>query len=335
MNVLAPSIILLLLCYFTLRYLKLFWEKRKLPAWSRYFLGLLAWGTLLGFLGFCGSVLYLLYLVVRGGDTGAIFVLIILLLSTGLLAKYAGANPELFDYEAMKPFLKDSLAFADPARKMDNIFIDLDRHEVHKVYREVTGKDLQMTDETDGFLGKKLKSTMKTSFAGDTRILASSESLNALNQPIFSPHLASEVKQAGKGIMTDVTDSWKINALKKKNHDWFDCLTQVLVIPEERLLHISLESEMFTVNRLRKPELLYRFKQDIYEFLLAVSELPWTEPYRKFVEHIKCTCTGVEIDAFKGRQVQRLLEVEIGLNELASHAEGFFNAGELKTTILC
>jgi len=68
---------------------------------------------------------------------GAIFGLVSLVVGAGLIAKYSNAHPELFDYEAMKPFLKDSLAFADPARKIDDIFIELDRHEVRTIYKEV------------------------------------------------------------------------------------------------------------------------------------------------------------------------------------------------------
>jgi len=191
-----------------------------------------------------------------------------------------------------------------------------------------------MGDETDKSLEKRMKATTSFGFSGDTRVKASLESLKILNQPISSPHLASEIAQAGKGLKTEVTDSWKINTLKRKNHPWYDSISRVEVNPESRILQICLESEQFAKSRLYNPESLYRFKQDIYEFMLAVFEQSWTEPYRTFVDSIECTCISLEIDAFKGRSTQPLVKAEISLKELATYANGFYNAGELKTTLL-
>ncbi len=196
MKILFVSLILFCFCYFTLRYLKLFWEKRKLPGWSKYFLGVLAWGALLSSLGVLWGLLQPLILLLTAPNMGIAFYLVGEAMAVGMIAKYANANPELFDFPSMKAFLKDSLAFASPARSWMLLSEEVDKHEVRRVYKEVTGNDLPGEDERyDRELKKKLEATKgKEYFSKDKRVAAPKEALNLLHQTIESPHARMEFR---------------------------------------------------------------------------------------------------------------------------------------------
>lgn len=333
MRILVLSIILFSACYFTLRSAKLLWEKHQLQAWTRYFLSVIAWGAVAGALGIGAGIAEPLIEIFTAPSMGIGFQIGGIALGITAILQYANANPELFDYESMKPFLKDSLFFADPSRSRTNIFEELDKHEVRRVYKEVTGKELSEGKQgTDKGLDGMLKSRLIP--GKDGIVKGSTAARELIRQPIASLHLSKELQQLKTVAVVDVTESWRINALKRANHPWYGNLSRVIVDPINRRLELTLESEAFIEQQIRKPESLYRFKQDIYEFMLAVFEEPWTKPYKKHSDVIECQCIGVEVDAFRGRETKPLLKAEITLGELAAHVGRFFNAGELKTTIL-
>ncbi len=334
MQILIQSCITFLLCYFILRYLKLSWEKQTLPPWSRFFLGFLAWGALISFLGIAAGAIFLVYLVMVQGDFGSILAFIGLSLGVGLIAKYANANPELFDYPSMKPFLKDSLAFVDPTRNREDVFDNLDRHEIRRVYREVTGNELSLEDErSPAELKKMLEASSGRAWNEDRTVRPRKELKQELAQPIASPHLHLELQQIEKGEAADFTDSWKINTLKKSLHEFFGMVTAASILPGRRL-RLQIEGERFRKEQVQDTKSLYRLKQDLYEFLHAVHEVAWMKPYLGHADVIECTCVQLEVDAFSGVGRTPLLTVEITRAELFAHVNRYFNAGELKTTIL-
>lgn len=335
MQLLVTSCLFFAVFYFTLRYLKISWEKNQLPSWSRPILGMFAWGVVLSFGGILVGLTEPIYVLFTEPNMGGGFLLVAIALGISAVAKYAVANPEFFDFPAMKPFLKDSLAFSDPARKRANLFEELDRHEVRRVYKEVTGNDLPGDDMVyDRQLKRKLDASTGRDWREDGVVRQSEEVRKVLVQPIASPHLHVELQELGKGKTTDLIDSWRINTLKKAPHDFFPMIAAAEIALPDRRLHFRIESEQFTRRRAMEATALYRLKQDLYEFLQAANQVSWMEPYLKFVDVIECTCVQLEVDAFSGIARTPLLEVEITRRELNAQADKFFNAGELKTTIL-
>ena len=336
MKVLFTSLIIFCFCYFTLRYLKLFWEKRQLPPWSKYLLGVLAWGALLSFLGILWGLAQPVIQLFIAPNMWLAFLLIGLAMGVGAIVKYANANPELFDFASMKAFLKDSLAFANPARSWMNLAEEVDKHEVRRVYKEVTGNNLPNDDERyDRELKKKLEASKgKEYFSKDKRVASPREALNLLRQTIESPHAKEELEQLQQGSSVDISDSWHINRLKRSSHDYFHLVKRVTVDSVLKHMTMTLESEQFTDAQVRDAASLYRLKQNLYDFLQAVHQEPWVQPYLNHVSDLLCTCSHFEDEAFVGVQVRPLCRVQISRADLKAYENRFYDVGQMKTEVL-
>ncbi len=336
MKILFLSLIPFCFCYFSLRYLKLAWEKRQLPPWSKYLLGLLAWGALLSFLGILWGLAQPIIQLFTNPNMGLGFLVGGLALGISAMLKYVVANPEFFDFASMKPFLKDSLAFANPARSWMLLAEEVDKHEVRRVYKEVTGNDLPGDDERyDRELKKKLEATKgKEYFNEDKRVQASKELLAVLKQAIESPHLKEELKQLKQGAMVDISDSWHINRSKRSSHDYFHVVKTVTVDPVSKHMSLMLESEQFGDKQVRDPASLYRLKQNLYDFLQGVHQEDWVQAYLQHVTTISCTCSHFEDQAFVGIQVHSICRIEISRADLRAYENRFYDVGQMKTEVL-
>lgn len=336
MKILVSSLVIFCLCYFTLRYLKLPWQKRQLPSWSKYFLGVLAWGALLSLLGVLWGLAQPVIKLFTAPDMGVAFLLGGLALGAGMIAKYANANPELFDFASMKPFLMDSLAFANPARSWMNLAEEVDKHEVRRVYKEVTGNDLPGEDERyDRELKERLEMAKgKEYFSRDKRVAAPRELLALLKQPVESPHAKEELEQLKQGSNVDISDSWHLNCLKRSSHDYFRLVKKVTVDPAQKQMNLVLEAELFKDDQVRDPVSLYRLKQNLYDFLQGVHQQDWAQPYLSHVAVISCICSHFEDEAFVGIQVHQICRVEISRADLKSYENRYYDVGQMKTEVL-
>ena len=333
--ILAPSLVSFCVFYFTLRYLKLFWEKRKLPSWSRFVLGIFAWGALLSFLGVLWGLAQPIIGLFTNPSMGLAFVITGIALGVGGIAKYANANPELFDFQSMKPFLKDSLAFVKPSLRWNNIFEDLDKHNVRKIYRETSGKELPDGDgKDDPQLKQKLAGTKLNAFSRDGRVAAPKWAKELVAQTIASPHLKTELEQLQRRTAVDISDSWKINSLKRSSHDYFKLVSTAVVDPLAGVFDLHLQSEEFTPERVEDPVKLFQMKQEVYDFFQAVHQEKWVQPYLNGIEIFRCTCVHYEDEAFVGPRSHPVCRFEISRTELRKHEQSYFNAGEMNAEIL-
>lgn len=336
MKILIPSAIAFAVSYFLLRSFKTQWEKGKLARPMRFPLGVLAWVVVLSF----GAVAYglaqpVIELFVSPSN-GVAFQIVGYALAVTVLWKYSAGNPELFDFPHMKLFIKESLAFDDPSRRRNEVFQDLEKHEIQRVYREVTGRDpLADHGETDRRLGKTLKSVTGREFREDGRARMDQREVGKLlAQPVESPALAEELRQLEQGSIVDIADSWKINSMKCPPHDWHKFVSEARIDPKKRILGLDLRSETFQQSRLMGNEDLYRFKQDLYDFFQALYQQDWMKPYLKYASVITCRCCNLSVDAFEGQTIVPLLQVEISLDLLQGYSNKFFNVGEMRSELL-
>ncbi len=336
MKILIPSAITFAISYFLLRNFKPQWEKGRLGRAMRFPLGVLAWIVVLSLAGIVAGLAQLVIQLFTSPNMGLGFLIGGLALAISALWSYSSANPELFDVPHMKPFIKESLAFDDPSRRRNEVFHDLEKHEIQRVYKEVTGKDpLADHGETDRRLGKTLKSVTGREFREDGRAgMDQREVEKLLAQPVESPALAEELRQLEQGSIVDIADSWKINSMKHSSHDWYAFVAAVRLDPREKTLNLDLHSESFRQGQLLDNALLYRLKQDLYDFLQAVYQQEWMKPYLKYTSIITCCCCNLSVDAFEGKTIVPLLRVEITLAELKQNANRFFNAGEMRSELL-
>jgi hypothetical protein len=330
------SIMLFCLFYFTMKYLKAAWEKRQLPAWSKHFTGIFAWGVLVAFIGILWGLVQPIIDLFTAPSMGIGIQLCAYTFIVSILLKYAHANPELFEVAAMLPFLRDALVFSNPGRSRMLLAEEMEKHKVRQIYKDTTGKDLRIEgDQWDASLKKKLLAVKKNeAYAQDTRVAPSKESLSVLQQPIQSILAKEELKQLRHGILVDISDTWQLNRLKKASHHYFHMVKKVTVDPVSRQVTIVLESEQFTDARIQDPASLYRLKQDLYDFLQGVHQQDWVQPYLQFATTISCTCCHVEDLVFGDILVHPVCCVEISRDVLKANENIPYDAGKLPVEVL-
>jgi hypothetical protein len=243
-------------------------------------------------------------------NEAAAYKLIGLALVFSVFWKYSAANPELLDLDHMQPFIRESLLFKDPMLKRDNIFEELDKHEVRRVYRETTGKPLAFTLDDDPMFRKiareriedaeiRINEKKRQKYSGeDKRTTVDPEAIKTLGMPPRSPHLQIELEQLDRGDRVDITDSWKLNSLRRSSHDFYAKVRQAILDPQAYTLIVTIGSEGFTQNLLNSHALFLRLKQDLYDFFRGVHEEAWMEPYLRFVRSYECVCEELVDDPF-------------------------------------
>jgi hypothetical protein len=328
------SSILFLLFYFTLRYLKSYWEKQLLPKWSKYFLGVFAWAALAGLIGIVWGLLQPVIELFTAPTYGVAIILVGYAFCIMIVTKLTQGNPEVFDIASMWPFLKASLAFSNPARTRMLLSEELEKNKVKQIYKEATGKELK-TNNYDLELKKKLMAVKKdVLWAQDKRVKSSQELLAELKKPIQSIHASEELKQLQGGSSVDITDTWILNRQKKSSHPFFHLVKHVTVDPSSAKIIFVLESEQFTDEKVRDQATLYRLKQDLYEFLQGVHQQDWVQPYLPYVSLISCECCYVEDLLFSGIKVHPVCRVEMSRAQLKAYENMPYDVSKMSIQVL-
>jgi hypothetical protein len=321
MITLILSFLSFLLFYFLLKSFYPAWDRRQLPQWSRVVTGLLAWATVISFGGMLVGAADPVVELFSAPNFGTAFKLIIIALSVQAVLRYSSANPEFFDFSRMKFFITRALQFESPLMKKENIFEELDKHEIKRVYRETTGKELK----AEVSKREEKNKTVRTNEEAVKKMSA---------QPPQSPHLKVELQQLTQGTVVDITDSWKINSLRKAPHAFYAAVTEATIDPTEKRLTIAMVTDKITQKHLQPHPALLHVKQELYDFFQLLHQQDWMQPYLKFVKKIECTCSELMDDPFAGPQLTPLLQAEITTDELLQYRNRFFHAGELRMTLL-
>ena len=316
--------------------MKIYWERHQLPHWSKYPLGILAWGILISFCGILWGLVQPIIVLFTAPAMGIAIQVCGYVFAITILLKLINANPEVFDFASMKPFLKNSLIFADPAIRRMMIADELDKHNIRRIYKETTGKDLPEYDErNEQELQKKLAAVKRDeSFSKDKRVHSSKDVLVILQKPIESLHTKEELRLLQEGSKVDISDTWFLNRQKKSSHQYFHLAKKVTIDPAAGRIEFVLESKHFTDEKVRERESLYRLKQNLYEFIQAVNQQDWMQSYLHFVSIISCTCCYIEDEAFGSPEVHPICRVELSRDQLKTNENKFYDTWQIKVEVL-
>ncbi len=241
----------------------------------------------------------------------------IIVLMFAAVAKLLVTFPEILDFSHVKPFLTESLMFSNYARKHDDIFEELDKHQVREIYEEVTGQPFPKFEV-------KKKEIPHTD---PDRAMKELEQLRA--QGIRSVHLQTELASLKAGQIVDITDSWKLNCLKRKPHPLCDQISDVKIDSVQKALSFRIDYPEISLERLRDSVFIFQLKQDLYDALQAIDTEEWMKPYAPFYERMKLSCFATEVDDFGNWHPYRFMNLEIEVAELRKRVGKFFNVGEL------
>ncbi|MCI0708342.1 MAG: hypothetical protein L0Y80_12760 [Ignavibacteriae bacterium] len=308
MNYIIFGALLFLLFYVPLRYLKNLWEHESAPDWATTVAGILTWLML------C-SVLLIVYGAFRTA-TGSIFLLAFVIVGAGFLMYLNNVSPEFLDLPHMIPFLKKTLVFDNIAGKRINLSDELAKLEMRKVYKEVTGTELQQKEKAPPKQQQRTEDIQR-----EMELLQ--------NRRIVTPHLQQELNALEKSESTNISDSWKINSMRSAAHAYYTQVKTVLVNPAERTITVTMDFGEMDIVPMQQSQGVFVFYRELYEFLQAMNTQDWMKPYVKYIDIISLVGTRVETDGFGTASSLTFLRLSILVSELRSREEKFFNAAEL------
>jgi len=331
--------------YAPLRPLKDLWEQGRLPFWTRIPAGILAWGVVLAAGGMLVGLAMPWIMLLLEPNMGRGFEIVGLALLLGVAWKLSVASPEILDIDRMKPFLRERLRFESLKRRKDNVFEQLDRHTVREVYRQTTGKELR--EQGEGSHGGTEADAQRNAVRGtvgritgmafqrDAVVRKDPEEIQAIfARPTLLPQQKTELAALAQGKTVEITDSWKLLALRNPVNDLFPLVRKVVVDPKAHLLTLTIHSPSVTAAQLEGRVHLYRLKQDTYDFFQAVLAEDWMRSYLPCVEWFAVEWHHITDEVFVGTTLTPLVRAEISLKELRANAGKFYTAGELRSTPL-
>ena len=303
--------------WYFLRLLREAWGKKLLPGWFTYVGGVFAWLTVLSLAGPGWAIVDLFSTMFDHPDMGIGFEIGSLFFLISIVAKVLIDHQEILDYARVQPFLFASLKFEHYTRKRDDIFEELDKHTIAQIHREQTGKELPETK------------TPKKGIPHTDPEQALKELERVRAQPIRSAHLEAELSQLKAGEVTDVTDTFTLNSLRHKTHDFYELASGMLVTPQEKLLSFKLVFPNVNAQTSFDADSVFRLKQGLYDMLQALNSEPWLKPYAEFFGKLKVVCHRTDTDTFGLPIQQPFFSVEIECAELSRREGKLFVATEL------
>ena len=343
MGILIVSAIVFVAAYAPLRPLKDLWEQDRLPAWTRVPAGILAWAVVLAALGVCVGIatpfvqLFFTPNMVIAYEIGGIAFL------AALVWRLSVVFPELLDFDRMNPFLRERLRFENPRKRRGGVFEQLDRHNIREVYRQTTGSSLPeergLNGDESGVARKQVHAGFENrtgmAFQRDKVVRKNPKEIQELlARPTLLPHQKDELAALAQGRAVDITDSWKLLALRQPSNDLFPLVQKVVVDPAQRLLTLTIHSPSVETAHLADRVRHYRLKQNTYDFFQAVLAENWTPNYLPFVDRFVAEWYHITDEVFVGITLTPLVRCEITVKELQQLAGKFYVAGELRTTPL-
>lgn len=248
----------------------------------------LAWGCVASLIAPVWKIYSLFSDVIERPDVASLFEMFGIFILSSLLAKVMVDHPEWHDYAHIGPFLRDSLLFRHPGRLSVNLFEEVEKEEMRRLHVQQTGKELDLPNELERSAGKP--------FAG--------KSVKPLKYiPVQEAQFAEHQKQLDAGERVDLTDAYRLFILRIWKEQEPDQIFHMGIDPMQRLLTADLLMKGFHPRDRLNADRFFRFRQDMYEELQRVAQLPLLRPYSSFYGQIELRGFRPDEDGF-GNPVQ-------------------------------
>ena len=226
---------------------------------------------------------------------------------------------QAIDVVEMRDFFVYSLTFRGYEMKRNQVFDDLERHTVEKIHRESSDTPLPIQATPRRKPIEKDPEQLKQEFA------------RLRSRPVQSIHLTDELDRLKRGETADISESWKMNSMRQPSHPLYQQITKAVLDPTQKILSLRVDFPSVTKEHLGNSSSVYRFKQEVYDLLLAISTEVWLNPYFPYFETITLTCYGIEADAFGQSGEYPFMKLTIPGSELRKLIGQFFDVGKLGT----
>lgn len=319
MGTFLQSLFLFAIFYTPLRLLHENWKRLALPPWFIYPAGILSWGAVLSLVGPPYALVSLLKAVLKAPDVSAGFEIGAVLILISLLAKTLVDHPEILKWNHMKPFLQHSLLFRSYFGEHIDLFEELEKKRINDIHREISGNDIPDAQQKVRILSHSAPGQARQDL----------ETLGA--KPLQSAHLKTELEQLKLGTTIDISDTFKINVLKRPTNALYTQAYEMSLDPAERTLRFKVNFTNITVDAKFSAERLFRVKQEVYDLLQALVSEEWLKPYSEFFDLLFLTCFRVQLDGFDLPRQFPFMSIQVPVHELRAREGRIYNVADLHT----
>ncbi len=301
-------------------YTVLFYTRRSLerhPSHSftlRLVIGVIAW-WLAATMAIHSLSLIALAAAFFTGDADAgyavVFLLIVLIVVIRLYVYYEDS----MDLGEMKNFLRDALVFRNYVRRKDHeLREEMDRHELHRIYKEVTNKELTAD---------------VTATAYDYRSPPLSKDRTP-EQKISHRLHADHLQQLAAGKEIDATETFRLELMGNKAHQYLPLISDVFVDGTASTLSFSVVLPVEQQLRWNEPNAKQRIIERMYEFLVILTSLPWFSKYERYTRTITATLVQTDLNDEAKEVSKELVQFEISLSTMRARGTKITPSSEIE-----
>lgn len=318
MGTFLRSLFLFAIFYTPLRLLHDNWKRLALPPSFIYLAGILSWGAVLSLVGPPYALVSLFEAVLKAPDVSAALEIGGVLILISLLAKTLVDHPEILKWNHMKPFLQRSLLFRNYFAEHIDLFEELEKKRINDIHREISGNDIPDLQKVR---------ILPHSAPGQAR----QELEKRGAKPLQSAHLKTDLEQLKLGTTIDISDTFKINVLKRPTHALYTQAYEMSLNPAERTLRFKVNFTNIAPDMKFSAERLFRVKQEVYDLLQALVSEEWLKPYSEFFDLLFLTCFRVQLDGFDLPRQFPFMSIQVPVHELRAREGRIYNVADLHT----
>jgi hypothetical protein len=212
----------------------------------------------------------------------------------------------------MKEFWYRSLHFQNPSARRDNVFHELDWHEVAKRREQETGK----LPKREKMRNPEIPRTSPEQAMKDLE--------KHRSETVPRAELEQELNHLKAGDAVDVTDALRLNSYRTQTNARYDDIQSVLIDPTQGTLKCRIVFPLLEPGRLASADGRFRMLQEVYDVMNALQSELWLKHYEAHIATLLFECYRVETDSFDMPTQVPFLRVHCPLTELRKHADRMY-----------
>ena len=284
------------------------WRRGNLQKMTFFPLWLVSW---YGVGGLAVSVGSLFYVMLMERVYEAVLPLAVLIVAFGVVYYVR----DLANYEAIRPFIADSMFLRHSARVRDNVFAKVEQKDINA--KAMTEKDKAVLR---GMVTKRTPMDREREL----------QELQALRTQRKAEAGKDEIGLLQAGSKAEITDLCRLHHVTDAPHPLFEQMFRMTIDPEAHALRACIVFAQSTREGLSDAKRWFRFRQDLFDFAETLYDRDWMDRFKPFYAMLELECYQEETDSFGLPRKMSFLRVDLPVNVIERFADRVFIATELE-----
>lgn len=280
----------------------------------RLVISIVGWCLVITFAVYCVSIISLVAAFFSGNPDAGYLVVVQLILLTVLFRVYVYYE-ENIEVAEMKNFLRDALFFRNYSRRKDyELREEIDRHEMQRIYKEVTGKE-PIADSTATAYDYHPSQRSKNSVSGQKISLQLHE---------------HTIRELAARRETEVTEAFRLELMGNNTHPYIPLIANAVIDGKTSTLSLAIVLPVDQQLRWNEPNAKQRLIERMYEFLVILTSLPWFNMYLRYSNTVIARLIQTHLND-EAKEVQKeVLQFKILLSKMRARGTKITPASEIE-----